>query len=277
MNPALWRKAVSDAWRQLVICAVILLLFSWLFVWLMSLLEVGAWAILLNMVPSVFKTLIGVDVAKLATPTGQLSLLYFHTVTLLVCVGWALGRGSDAIAGEIGRGTMDLVLSLPIRRATVVVTSAVVAAFGAAVLPLSVLAGTCLGLATVTLHGEVSPWALLPGVINLACMTFCFAGITTFISAFNRDRWRTIILSGGFFVVSLIVKMAWRLVPDRLWLKEWLHYASFLTSFRPQYLILEGDDGSLALQYNATLVILGLATYVAAAVVLTYRDIPTAR
>lgn len=283
MNRALWKKAVSDSWRQLAICTVILLLFSWLFVWLMSLLKIGAWASLLNLLPSFFKPLMGVDVVKLATPTGQLSVLYVHVVTLLVCVGWALGRGSDAVAGEIGRGTMDLVLSLPVRRATLVVISAAVAAFGAAVLAISVLAGTCLGLVTVTLHGKVAPWALLPGAANLCCMTFCFAGVTTLISSCGRDRWRTIILSGGFFVLSAIVKTTWQLIPAQsdgwlgAWLKTWLKYGSFLTPFRPQYLILEEDTGLLALRYDATLVSLGVIAYAAAAIVLTRRDIPAAR
>ncbi|MFO0947626.1 MAG: ABC transporter permease subunit [Planctomycetota bacterium] len=35
-------------------------------------------------------------------------------------------RGSDAIAGEIDRGTMEVLLAQPIRRSTIIVTHAVV-------------------------------------------------------------------------------------------------------------------------------------------------------
>jgi ABC-2 type transport system permease protein len=271
MNLAIWKKAVSDAWRSLVISSAILILFSWLFVWLMSLLEVGAWAVMLSFLPDVFKPLVGVEIAKLATRTGQLSVLYVHVVTLLVCVGWAVGRGSDSVSGEIARGTMDLILSLPVWRATVLAAPAVVATLGAAVLAASIWVGTWLGLLTFDLRGNVSPGKLAPGAVNLFAMTFCFMGITTFVSSWNRDRWRTIALSGVFFVISLIIKMV-----ARLWeAGSWLTYCSFLSAFRPQLIILEPEEtGWLALPYNLPLLVLGLIGHLAAAAIFTYRDIP---
>jgi ABC-2 type transport system permease protein len=169
---------------------------------------------------------------------------------------------------------MDLVLSLPVWRVTVMVAPAVVATLGGAVLAASVLGGISLGLKTVGLPEEISPWVFLPGTLNLFCMIFCLAGVTTFVSSWNRDRWRTIGLSGGFFVVSLILKIAWRLWPEGGWLK----YLTFLSAFRPQMLILDPQQsGNLAINCNLTLLGLGLAAYVAAAIILTYRDIPSVR
>ena len=46
MNLALWKKAVSDAWRQLAASSVLLLLFSWVFVWLMSRFQVAVAAVI---------------------------------------------------------------------------------------------------------------------------------------------------------------------------------------------------------------------------------------
>ena len=124
------------------------------------------------------------------------------------------------------------------------------------------------------LPGDVSPGQFLPGAINLFCMIFCFTGVTTFVSSWNRDRWRTISLAGGFFVVSLIIKMVWRLWPAGTWLK----YCTFLAAFQPQVLIINVDEtGLLAPPYNVTLIVLGLVAYAIAAAILTYRDIPTAK
>ena len=61
--------------------------------------------------PGFLKSLIRVKLAELAARAGQLTILYVHVVTILMCVGWAVGRGSDSISGEIARGTMDLLLS----------------------------------------------------------------------------------------------------------------------------------------------------------------------
>jgi len=180
MNFALWKKAVADAWLTLAVSSAILILFCWVFVWLMSLFDVGAWSSLLNLMPNFLQPMLGVPLARLASPAGQLSILFAHIVTILVCAGWALGRGSDSISGEIGRGTMDLLLSLPVWRVSVMIVPAVVAAIGSAVLAAAVLAGLALGLACIRFHNPPPLGPFLPGAANLFAMTFCFTGITTF-------------------------------------------------------------------------------------------------
>ena len=274
MNLALWKKAVSDAWLTLVASCVLLILFCWLFVWLMSSLKVGAWSSLLNLLPDFVQPIVGVPIDKLASPAGQLSILFTHIVTILVCVGWAGGRGSDSISGEIGRGTMDLILSLPVWRFSVMAVPAVVAAVGAAVLAASVWLGLAIALLCVRFPHSPPLGQFVPGAVNLFAMTFCFTGITTFISSWNRDRWRTISLAGGFFVVSLILKFVARMWPGG----RWLGHLSFLSSFQPQELILSPSREVWAgLHYDVTLLAIGLLSYAVAAAVFWWRDIPAPR
>ena len=274
MNWALWRKAAADVWWHLAISAALLLLFSWLFVWLMGLFQLGAWNTLLKLLPGFTQPMMGVPMAALATRTGQLSILYVHVVTVLISVGWALGRGSDSISGEIGRGTMDLLLALPVWRVTVMVIPALVATIGAAVLAASVWLGTALGILCFDLGEAVPPGRFFPGAANLFAMIFCFTGVTTLISSWGRDRWRTVLWSGGFFVLSMVVKMVARMWPAG----RWLEYFSFLSLFQPQELILMPDaTAHTALRYNAALLALGLLCYVVAGVVFWRRDIPAAR
>ncbi len=274
MNRALWTKALTDAWRQLLASVVLLTLFCWLFVWLMSRFPVGGIGIILNLLPGFVEVMIGVPLKLLASPVGQLSVLYIDVVTLLVCVGWALGRGSDSVSGEIGRGTMDLILSLPVWRVTVLVVPAIVTALGSMLLAASVQLGTMLGLACVRFEHSPSSAAFLPGTINLFCMMFCFTAITTLVSSWGRDRWATIGIAGGFFIFSLIVKLVARMWPDG----KWLFALSFLSAFEPQRLILMPDTaGHTAMRCDLTLLGLGLACYAAAAVIFNRRDIPGPR
>lgn len=278
MNPAIWKKAISDAWCLLLASSIILALFSWLFVWLMSHFTVPKLQMLLTFVPQDFRgpieSMAGVPMEALITPLGRLSALYVHVVTMLICVGWALARGSDSISGEIGRGTMDLVLTLPVWRFTVMAVPAVVATIGAAVLVGSVWLGTATALARYPFDGSVRPGQFLPGAINLFSMVFCFTGITTLISSWNSDRWRTMAWSGGLFIVSLILELA-----GRMWEAGWwLNYLTFLSLFQPQKLILMPDaPGHAALTSDLTLLGIGLACYAAAAFVFWQRDIPAAR
>ncbi len=274
MNPALWRKAIAEAWRQFLVSALVLWLFGWLFVWLMSQFRTGVASKLLHLLPDFVGRLAGVPLAELATPTGRLSVLYVHAVTLVVLVGWALGRGSAVVSGEIGRGTMDLLLVLPIRRRSVIAASAVVTTAGTALLVLALWLGQGMGLVTVALEEPVPLGRFLPGAMNLAAMIFCLAAITTLFSSWDRDRWHTILWVGGVFTLSAILKMV-----ARLWSAgAWLRYVSFLTAYEPQRLVLAAPEEAarLAWQYNGTLVGLGVAAYLAAAAVFSWRDIPQA-
>jgi len=274
MNRAIWKKAVGDAWLQLLICGLILVAFGWLFVWLMSQIDLGVWGVMVRAMPSFFRRLSDIPIPAMVTSAGRLTILFVHPITLLVAIGWAVGRGSDSISGEIDRGTMDLVLSLPVRRFTVMLAPAVVATVGAFVLAGALLGGIALGLATCEVSGEVSTRAFLPGAINLACMVFCFTGMTTLVSSFGRNRWRTIIIAGGLYVVSFIIEIVRQFWSAGTWLK----YGTFLSAFSPRSLILEPEaTGLLAWPYNLPLISLGLAAYAVAAIVLTYRDIPAAR
>jgi len=300
MNAALWRKAIRESRLQLIVSSVLLVLFGWLLVWLMSLIPILMIRDLLKTLPEgmnrFMEAVAGVPIDQITTTAGRLSILYVHVITTLVCIGWAVGRGSDVVSGEITRGTMDLLLALPIRRVEVVFVSAVVAAIGAMVLALSVWLGTWIGLATTNPPAEMDPTKLLPavamlpiaqplappepvsiaifwpGVLNLAAMTFCLAGLTALLSSWDRVRWRTIWLAGGLFVVSFAVKMVARMWPPG----EWMKYLSFLTAFEPQQLILIRNDATrgLAWRYDGILLAIGLAGYAAAAVIFTRRDIP---
>jgi ABC-2 type transport system permease protein len=273
MNPALWRKAVSDAWLHLLVSSLILIAFAWVFLWLMNMVELGLVATLLKAMPPFFQRLLGIPIADLATSAGRASILFVHLVTLLVCVGWAVGRGSDPISGEIGRGTMDLLASLPVYRPSLLVPPAVMAAFGAAVLAASVWLGIAIGLATIKIEG-VTLAKFLPGAVNLFSMMFCLGGITAFISSWSRDRWRTIFITIGFFLVSLILEMV-----GRMWEKGgWIQYLSFLSAFQPQELILLPEkSGWPAIRYDAVLLGLGLLSYLAAAIIFWRRDVPMSR
>jgi ABC-2 type transport system permease protein len=278
MNLALWKKAVSDSWLQLAITSVLLVLFAWLFVWLTSLFSVGAWTRLVQWLPGGIQNFIrawlGVELPDLASTTGRISFLYLHVVTVMLFLSWAVGRGSDVVSGGIASGTLELILTLPVRRVWVLAVPAIVSTLGAIVLAAAIWAGTWLGLTTVELEEKLSAWAFLPGAVNLFAMAFCLGGVTTLLSSCDHDRWRTIWLAVGFFVVSAIVKLVSRMWEPGAWLK----YLSFLSTFEPQQLILmKGNAWSASISYNAPLLAVGLACYVAAAIVFTWRDIPVPR
>ena len=68
-------------------------------------------------------------------------------IVLIVWV-WAIARGSAAVAGEIERGTLDLVLSRPVSRAAYLASHVAVALVGPGRLAAALVAGNLVGAAT---------------------------------------------------------------------------------------------------------------------------------
>lgn len=268
---ALWRKTFWDAAWPLGWNALLLLTFSWLFVWLMAQIQIPAFMAFLSHLPDFFERLAGMPFAAVATPAGKISLLFVDAVTILVCVSWAVARGSDAVSGELGRGTMELLLAQPLRRSTVLLVQAAITTLGSALLAASVLLGLWLGLETVHAEAELPLAQFIPSTLNLFGMMFCVAGYTTAISACDRERWRTIGFAAGVFVVSLVIKLISRTWPAG----KWLLYLSFLGAFEPHNLVTQPDDvWNTVGRYLAVHLTLGTVGYAAALVIFTRRDLP---
>jgi ABC-2 type transport system permease protein len=271
LNKALWRKAIGDARLLLIFLTGLLFVFNWLFVYLSSLIELGPLAIFLQTLPPAFEKLSGVPFASVATPVGRISAAYVDPVVVFATTIWAVGRGSDAVSGEIGRGTMEMLVAQPVRRLSVLATQGLVTTAGSAILALAVLSGTAMGVATVPLSEAVSWTAFVPGALNLFAMMVFLSGVSTVLSSADNYRWRTIGLVGGFYVLQLVCKVIGRLVARF----EWLMYCTFFTACEPQALVIDFDHNwTLSWQYDGVLIGIGLACYAAAAAIFCHRDLP---
>ncbi|MGL4423956.1 MAG: ABC transporter permease subunit, partial [Gemmataceae bacterium] len=147
-------------------------------------------------------------------PTDFLAVELLHPVILSLACIWAVGRAAGAIAGELDRGTMELLLSQPIARWKLIAAHLIVDAVVIPVLCGSVLLGTRLGLEAVgpfkvdytVLDKIKSPIPLPRGpdvltvdvsgqpiaVVQYAVLLFAMSGLTMAVSSFHRNRWRAV-------------------------------------------------------------------------------------
>ncbi len=274
MNSAIWKKTFWDGWSQFAISVLLLFAFAWLFVWLNTLVNLDLWVKFLDFLPPFAVRLIGIPIQALASAPGRISVIFVHIVPLLILMGWAVGRNSELVSGGIANGTLEVLLTVPVQRIHWIWIPAVVWAVQTCLLVGALWLGLIVGLHVVGTAEKISYQAFQPGVVNLICMTFCLSGITAGLSAADSNRWRTIWLATGIFILATIIKMV-----ARLWEPgAWLAYLSFLSAFEPQLLILVPEEAArLAWIYNGSLLGLGLIGYLVAAVLLTRRDIPVPR
>jgi ABC-2 type transport system permease protein len=264
-------KAIGEAWLLLTGCALLMFGFHWLFVYITSLIGQQDFRAILDLIPPVFRNLASIPVDDLATYPGRVSMAYLDPVVYFASACWAIGRGSDCISGEIGRGTMEMLLAQPVRRGSVLFTQAVVMTVGAGVLAVAAWLGTFTGLRLVKLDAPVDVMLYVPAAANLFALTFFTAGLATLTSSWDRYRWRTIGLMTTFYLVEFILKVVSRMVPKLDWLANWTFHGAYL----PQILVNKPDEAwQLSWQLNGTLIGMGLAAFALAAVIFCRRDLP---
>lgn len=283
MNAALWKKSLNESRWLLLGCLVMMFGIHWLRVWISSFLPSHDLASMLSFLPDFVEPLLPVPYAQIATGAGKIAVAYDDPIVLLLMTVWAISRGSDAVSGELNRGTMEMVLAQPVTRLGVLWTQAAVTLGGAAILATTAWLGTRLGLASVTLEETIAPSVFVPAALNLFAVTVFLAGLTTMVSSGSNYRSHTIGIVGGFYAISMILKIVGRMAPP--W--KWLTYTSFFTPFEPQLLVSRAakawtlwtpaGDGSFelgGLGYDSILIGLGLAFYMAATIIFYRRDLP---
>ncbi len=235
--------------------------FCWLRVWIISLLPTDRFKTILEQFRE-FERFVPVPFEQLFTYSGRIALTYDELIVVMCVVIWAIARGSDCVAGALGRGTLELVLAQPISRKRILLTQAMVTTMGVAILACASWAGIYAGIQTTTveepvaplrlsipllgldpagalLDGEtravpmstkVDPHDMWPAAVNLFALGFFLAGLSTLISALDCYRWRTIGIVAAIYVVQLIMKIV-GLASDRF---AWLLNFTFFTAYDPE-------------------------------------------
>jgi len=175
------------------------------------------------------------------------------------------------VSGPLERGTMEMVLAAPVRRTAVYATHAAATIAGGAVACGVLLAGLWSAVTLGPWSATLEPARFAPAVANVFGLVVCMAGVAGLVSAAGSHRSRTIGIMCGFYVVSLLFKLVGRL-SSRL---GWVGWLSVFTAYEPQRLVSgTAEAWWLVARYDAVLIGIGLAGYLAGAVVFARRDLP---
>ena len=285
MNAALWKKSIYESRWLLLSSVVFMFAVHWLRVWISSFFSVERLKGMFSFMPEVVEQLLPVPFSQIATSAGRIAVAYDDPIVLLLVTVWAISRGSDAVSGELNRGTMEMVLAQPVTRLGVLGTQAAVTLGGAALLGLGSLAGHERRLwRRSRSKRQCRRRVFVPAALNLFAMTVFLAGLTTMVSSGTNYRSHTIGIVGGLL----------RRVDDREDRRPHgarLEVADlYARSSRPSSRNCWSSDlpkawslwvgtagGSFelgGLGYDSILIGLGLACYAAAAIVFCRRDLP---
>ena len=323
VNRALVKKCIRDAQWLWLACAAAIYAFCWVRVWMVSRLDTQRFQAIIDLLPGDWQRFTPVDMSWLVTYAGRISLAYDEPIVVFGVSIWAIARGSDCVSGELNRGTLEMLLAQPLSRLQLLVTQGTVTVVGTALLALVAWLGTWTGIQTTSIKEEVRPaWSLpfslpivgreitrpfsppktvytpmtskvearlfLPASVTLFSLGMMLCGVTTFVSACDRYRWRTIGIVCGAYVVQTIMKLVG--MASDSW--KWLTYLSVFTPYEPEefvHLAIESPDlawsfvkydaagqwaGLGPLGFDLILVGIGYLAYMAAAVIFHRRDLP---
>jgi ABC-2 type transport system permease protein len=265
MNRALFKKCLIEARLLFAATAALLFAFCWVRVFIVSRLQTTQFAAIVEQVWENFKDFSPVPLSQLLSYSGRIAITYDEPIVVFGISIFAIARGSDAVSGELGRGSMELLLAQPVSRLQVLYSQALVTIGSLLLLCAITLAGTAVGIQTTTVKEDVPPPTLkvpgldieiplsfakpekiqvpmrekvnvkdvLPGAVNLFCLGCALAGFSTLVSAFDRYRWRTIGVVVSCYVVHLVLKILGLAIDDVRWMQK----LSLFTAYEPQKFI----------------------------------------
>ena len=240
MIGVLFRHHVRLHRMPLIPLALGLALFEWMMTFVAREPSVSSFlSSALRAAPPQFLALLNQDLVATVSAQGIIGVGYTHPFALILMAVWAVRVPSAALAGEIGRGTMDLVATRPVVRGAQVVAAFLALLAGLTVLALAAWLGTFVGLVGRPLEG-VTPWRYFP-VATAMWLCFVAAGtVGILVSALAREAGAAIAWTSGLMAGSYVLDYAARVWPKIASLRP----ASLFRYYEPQQVVTAGLGAS---------------------------------
>lgn len=250
---------------------------------------------------SILRTIIGGEKVVLDRAMDMLSIGYVHPVMQFVFCIWAVGRAAGAIAGEIDRGTMELLLAQPLSRGRLVLAHFLVDCITIPCLCLALFVGTLIGTwwidpiqirepdptmklpfriptnddPEVRRQLEIQPWRFLRAAPVVGGLVFGICGLTMWVSSLGRYRWRVMGLAVSIVLVMFLVNVLGQMWDPAAWLRP----LTLFYYYQPQQVIPEGGGwnvsvGGVPVPMLLVLYGVGGVGYALALVTFIRRDLP---
>lgn len=274
MTRLLLQKALHESALLLASCASLLCLFCWIRVWVVCQFDLQQLNSILEQLRR-FERFIPVPLEQLLTYSGSIAMVFHEPVLILCVLVWSIARGSDAVSGEINRGTMEMLLAQPVGRLRWLACHTAVCIGGLIALCGACWIGLACGVHTLSVKQQVAPkfdvsLPLLPWSIpvqigpaqqietplatfvdanqfiaptcNLFAMSFFVLGLSLFFSSWDRYRWRTLGIVMGVFILQFMLQILSKATDATAFVGNFI----FLSAYKPDAIVHFATDNPAA-------------------------------
>jgi ABC-2 type transport system permease protein len=176
--------------------------------------------------------------------------LFLHPLVITLFAVATIAVAARSLAGEIERGTLDLLLAWPVPRSTLVLAAAATIQLVQGVMIATLLGAMRLGLAIGAIEPPASLGRFLWVTANLWALYAAVAGVALWVSATGSEQAKAVGRAISFLVLSFFVNLLaslWRQV-------EGIDVVSVFHYYQPQPTVVEARDPLLHLS-----ILLGVA------------------
>ena len=204
MLGSVFSKTLFDMRRGLIWWSVGLILTNLLIVLIFPSIEESSAALTeyMNNLPPAFMALVG-DITNFTTMEGYLGLELFSFFLPALTLAFGVAYGGSAIGSEEDSGTLDVLLSYPISRRSVLAQK-----FGAiAVFAILVLVASTIGLllGVVMVDSSIDIVNLSAAVLNVGLLTLFFGTLTLALTGVGLNRGAASGISAGLAAITFLM------------------------------------------------------------------------
>lgn len=238
MNRGLLIKSLREVWIATVLFALALMVLEAIFAYVLPTFADQFSTVLLQLefVQRMIQALLGTDIGAQVSPNVFSSIAWVHPLVLTIVWAHAIIFCTRVPAGEIDRGTIDLLFGLPVSRWRIYrCESAVFLVTGLIVISMGLL-GNALGSLSQEPDSRPDPARLLVVVVNLYCLYLAVGGLAFLTSSIANHRGRAVAVVFAILLASFLLNFL-----AQLWQPaEKLSFLSVLNYYRPMLILRDG-------------------------------------
>lgn len=271
MSFALVRKTLRDSWLLLAAAMLGILIFEIVFSRVIEQMpaDLGSGLLKQKWIQDIIRFLLGADLSELMTSTGVMTIGFSNSIVYALSFIFLLTTCSRIVAGEIDRGTCDLLLALPVSRASAYISASLVWILGCAPLAIMPFVGVYIGTHWFPLVEPVDYPRLLLPTTNLLFLFLAVGGISMLFSAIYTRRGPAI----GVVIAVLIVSLMLNFLAQNWSDINKIAFLSLLHYYKPLPLVKSGQFS----YYNLSVLFgIFLVTWTGGLLIFCRRDIPAA-
>ncbi|MHC4517045.1 MAG: ABC transporter permease subunit [Planctomycetota bacterium] len=175
--------------------------------------SVQAFLKFLDMFPSVVKIALGGQMLQVGNTPGLLAIGYQHPFILFLLLLFAIGVPTGMLAGEVQRGTMELILSRPVTKTQVYFCAGLLTVAGMFGLVLMMFLGTVAGVNIYEFKDPVPLDLFFRIAINGGLLASAVGGVALLAAAYFRARHMAVAVTAGFLVGNYFISVLSQLWP----------------------------------------------------------------